>query len=201
MIGVLALQGAFAEHEAVLTGLGYSYTEVRQRSHLTGDLDAMILPGGESTVMNKLLNDLGMFDELKAMIEEGLPVFGTCAGLILLSKRVEGGSPSLATMDIDTVRNAYGRQLGSFSCNGSFAGKEIPIDTDEIHTCTVRGDCRSRSPGPFGNRREDSCCTRGQTARHRIPSRIDRRYDRSQILPGGNCGLISRQKQIIPFSC
>ena len=127
MIGVLALQGAFAEHEAVLTGLGYSYTEVRQRSHLTGDLDAIIIPGGESTVMNKLLNDLGMFDELKAMIEEGLPVFGTCAGLILLSKRVEGGSPSLATMDIDTVRNAYGRQLGSFSCNGSFAGKEIPM--------------------------------------------------------------------------
>ena len=77
MIGVLALQGAFAEHEAVLTGLGYSYTEVRQRSHLMGDLDAMIIPGGESTVMNKLLNDLGMFDELKAMIEEGLPVFGT----------------------------------------------------------------------------------------------------------------------------
>jgi 5'-phosphate synthase pdxT subunit len=127
MIGILALQGAFAEHEACLDRLGFQYTEIRKKEHLSAPLDAIIIPGGESTVMNKLLKDLDMMNILRNMIQEGLPVFGTCAGLILLSKEVDGGESGLSTMDIRTARNAYGRQLGSFSTSGSFCGCEIPM--------------------------------------------------------------------------
>jgi 5'-phosphate synthase pdxT subunit len=77
--------------------------------------------------MGKLLRDLDMEKALRDMILGGLPVFGTCAGLILLSTTVDGGAPALGTMDIRAVRNAYGRQLGSFSARGSFAGKDIPM--------------------------------------------------------------------------
>ncbi len=122
MIGVLALQGAFAEHEECLRRLGYEYTEIRQKADLEKPVEALIIPGGESTVMNKLLNDLDMMGELRARISSGLPVFGTCAGLIVLSSDVVGGAPGLATMDIRTVRNAYGRQLGSFDTEAEFAG-------------------------------------------------------------------------------
>ena len=113
-IGILALQGAFAEHAAMLDRLGAEHFEIRQRRDLDRGLDGLILPGGESTVMRKLLRDLDLLEPLKARIEAGLPVFGTCAGLILLAKQVEGGTPCFATMDIAVKRNAYGRQLGSF---------------------------------------------------------------------------------------
>ncbi len=121
MIGVLALQGAFAGHEECLRRIGFEYTEIRQKADLDESIEALIIPGGESTVMNKLLNDLGMMEELRERINSGLPVFGTCAGLIVLSSEVEGGKPGLATMDILTVRNAYGRQLGSFDTVAEFA--------------------------------------------------------------------------------
>lgn len=122
-IAVLALQGAFIEHEQILSNLGVSTTELRQRSDLLRSFDGLILPGGESTVQGKLLRELGMFDEVKARIEAGLPVFGTCAGLILLAKRIRNDARvHLATMEIEAVRNAYGRQLGSFHADCAFEG-------------------------------------------------------------------------------
>ncbi len=113
-IGILALQGAFVEHAAMLDRLGTEHFEIRQRKDLDQPFQGLILPGGESTVMGKLLRDLGLFEPLAERIRGGLPVFGTCAGLILLAKAVDGGVPCFATMDIYVKRNAYGRQLGSF---------------------------------------------------------------------------------------
>lgn len=113
-VAILALQGAFAEHAATLDRLGVEHFEIRQPRDLERPFDGLILPGGESTVMGKLLRDLELFEPLRARIAAGLPVFGTCAGLILLAKEVDGGVPCFATMDIYVKRNAYGRQLGSF---------------------------------------------------------------------------------------
>ncbi|MBQ9168241.1 MAG: pyridoxal 5'-phosphate synthase glutaminase subunit PdxT [Oscillospiraceae bacterium] len=113
-IGILALQGAFAEHAATLDRLGAEHFEIRQLKDLDKPFDGLILPGGESTAMRKLLHDLGLFGPLLQLIREGLPVFGTCAGLILLAKTVDGGVPCFGTMNIAVKRNAYGRQLGSF---------------------------------------------------------------------------------------
>ena len=122
-IGILALQGAFAEHETMLDRLGAAWFEIRQKRDLEKPLDGLIIPGGESTVQGKLLRELDMFDEIKRRIENGLPVFGTCAGLLLLAKRIENdGRTHLATMDITAVRNAYGRQLGSFYTEADFKG-------------------------------------------------------------------------------
>lgn len=98
----------------MLRRLGAEHFEIRQRKDLDGRIDGLILPGGESTAMRKLLHDLDLFDPLARRIREGLPVFGTCAGLILLAKTVDGGIPCFGTMDIAVKRNAYGRQLGSF---------------------------------------------------------------------------------------
>lgn len=130
-IGILALQGAFAEHEQVLKELGVETVQIRNRHdwEVNVDLDGLILPGGESTVMGKLLHDLDLFEPIKAKIEEGLPVFGTCAGLILLAKTIVGDQTKhLASMDISVERNAYGRQLGSFVTNADFKGiGEIPM--------------------------------------------------------------------------
>ncbi|MGN1346200.1 MAG: pyridoxal 5'-phosphate synthase glutaminase subunit PdxT [Eubacteriales bacterium] len=122
-IGVLALQGAFAEHEAMLSSLGADSFELRQRKDLNEGMDGIILPGGESTVMGKLLRELEMMDPLRTMIQEGLPVFGTCAGLILLAERLtDDETVHLGTMDITARRNAYGRQLGSFHTTEAFEG-------------------------------------------------------------------------------
>ena len=120
-IGILALQGAFIEHERALEALGATTFELRQKSDLLRPMDGLVLPGGESTVMKKLLRELGMFDELKAAIVSGLPVFGTCAGLLLLAETLEGGTPCFGTMNIHAMRNAYGRQLGSFYAKDNFA--------------------------------------------------------------------------------
>ena len=113
-VAVLALQGAFLEHEQMLKKLGADYFEIRQKKDLDRSFDALILPGGESTVMRKLLLELDIYDALKEKILSGLPVFGTCAGLILLANEVEAGVPCFGTMNITAKRNAYGRQLGSF---------------------------------------------------------------------------------------
>lgn len=130
-IGILALQGAFAEHEQVLNSLSVQTVQIRNRQdwEAHSDLDGLILPGGESTVMGKLLHDLDLFELIKAKIEKGLPVFGTCAGLILLAKTIVGDQTKhLASMDISVARNAYGRQLGSFVTNADFKGiGEIPM--------------------------------------------------------------------------
>ena len=117
-IGILALQGAFVEHENVLAELGVESVELRNledfRKHQSS-LSGLILPGGESTAMGKLLRDQQMLTPLREAILNGLPVFGTCAGLILLARQITSQEEShLATMDILVERNAYGRQLGSF---------------------------------------------------------------------------------------
>ncbi len=119
-IGILALQGAFVEHGEALEKLGIQHFEIRQQRDLNRPCDGLILPGGESTVMGKLLRELGLFAPLRERIAAGLPVFGTCAGLLLLAKNIDGGGPCLATMDIRAKRNAYGRQLGSFYAEKDF---------------------------------------------------------------------------------
>ena len=119
-VGILALQGAFAEHAAVLDRLGVPHFEIRQKRDLEQPMDRLILPGGESTVMRKLLGELDLFEPLRQRIADGMPVFGTCAGLILLAKQVDGGTPCFATMDISVKRNAYGRQLGSLEATARF---------------------------------------------------------------------------------
>ena len=122
-IAVLALQGAFAEHEQMLTRLGVSYLEIRIKEDLEADFDGLIIPGGESTVQGKLLHELEIYIPLREKIENGLPVFGTCAGLLLLAKKIENDSRvHFATMDISAKRNAYGRQLGSFYTEENFEG-------------------------------------------------------------------------------
>ena len=122
-IAVLALQGAFAEHRHVLSRLGVESYEVRQLSDWEQHKDGLILPGGESTVQSKLMRDLDLFEPIRTAICEGLPVFGTCAGLILLS------SLHLGTMGIEAERNAYGRQLGSFRTSAHFGdyANSIPM--------------------------------------------------------------------------
>lgn len=122
-IAVLALQGAFIEHEHMLSALGVDSFEIRQLRDIQRPFDGLIIPGGESTVQGKLLRELGLFEPIRQAISTGLPVFGTCAGLLLLAKEIANDSRvHLATMDICAVRNAYGRQLGSFDTQAAFAG-------------------------------------------------------------------------------
>jgi len=122
-IGILALQGAFVEHKAMLDKLGIDSFEIRQLKDIEQDFDGLILPGGESSVMGKLLRDLGLFDPLREKIKNGLPVFGTCAGMILLAKEIDNDERRhFSCMDITVKRNAYGRQLGSFSTREKFKG-------------------------------------------------------------------------------
>lgn len=128
VVAILALQGAFVEHGYILDKLGTEHFEIRQKRDLERHFDALILPGGESTVMGKLLHELGMMEYIRERIRAGLPVFGTCAGLILLAKEVEEDCSYLGTMDIRVKRNAYGRQLGSFYTEENFHGLgEIPM--------------------------------------------------------------------------
>lgn len=113
-IGVLAVQGAFAEHEKALHALGAGCVELRQKKDISG-IDGLVLPGGESTVQGMLLRQLDMFDELKGLISDGLPVLATCAGLILLAQKLDADETvHFGTLPVTVRRNAYGRQLGSF---------------------------------------------------------------------------------------
>jgi 5'-phosphate synthase pdxT subunit len=123
-IGVIALQGAFAEHRAALEALGAHVTEVRGPEGLAG-LDGIVLPGGESTTMSLLLGSSGLGDALAERLAEGVPTFGTCAGLILLAAEVADGRPdqrSFGVLDVSVLRNGYGRQRDSFEADLS-----IPI--------------------------------------------------------------------------
>ena len=112
-IGVLALQGAVEEHMKKVAALGAMPLKIRSREELDG-LDGLILPGGESTVMTKLLHEFSILQPLQQKIRAGLPVWGTCAGLILLAKEIMGQSSCLGSMDIRVKRNGYGGQLESF---------------------------------------------------------------------------------------
>ncbi len=125
LIGVLALQGAFESHQQRLAELGVETRQVRTPVDLDG-VDGLVMPGGESTTMSKLLVSSGLFDPLAAAIGDGLPVFGTCAGMILLADEVLDGRPdqrSFAAIDLAVQRNGYGRQLDSF---------ETELDVDGV---------------------------------------------------------------------
>lgn len=140
-VAVLALQGDFAEHEAVFKCLNVETCQLRQKKDLEQKFDALILPGGESTVQGKLLRELDMFDELKRRIQEGLPVMATCAGTILLAEQIlDDSTVHFGTLKINVRRNAYGRQLSSFHINGTFDDiKDIPmsfIRAPQIEFCS-----------------------------------------------------------------
>lgn len=128
-IGILALQGAFIEHEKILEKLGVESFEIRQKKDIEGQMDGIIIPGGESTVIGKLLRELDILEDLKNMINDGMPVFGTCAGMIILANKIENDEKvHIGTMDITVKRNAYGRQLGSFETNAPVKGIGEDID-------------------------------------------------------------------------
>ena len=128
-IGVLAVQGAFIEHERMIEALGHEAFEIRQKRDLEQEFDGLILPGGESTVIGKLLRELDLFDILHKKIREGMPVLGTCAGLILLAEKLSGDDTvHFGTLPVTVKRNAYGRQLGSFETVAEIAHiGEIPL--------------------------------------------------------------------------
>ena len=122
-VAVLAVQGAFIEHEKALERLGVETVELRKAEDLEQDFDGLVLPGGESTVQSRLLKELSMFETLKKKIEEGLPVLATCAGLILLAQNISNDeNRCFATLPVTVKRNAYGRQLGSFYYEGEIQG-------------------------------------------------------------------------------
>ncbi|MCI6316488.1 MAG: pyridoxal 5'-phosphate synthase glutaminase subunit PdxT [Spirochaetia bacterium] len=120
-IGILAVQGAFIEHKKRLEELGAECFEIRNKSDLIHEFDGLVLPGGESTVQGKLLKELELFDQLQERIKSGLPVLATCAGLILLAENLKNDTVRhFATLPVTVVRNAFGRQLGSFYIEQEF---------------------------------------------------------------------------------
>lgn len=123
-IAVLAVQGAFEEHEKVMHGLGVQTVQLRKANDLDDNFDGLILPGGESTVQGKLLRELDMLGPIQDRIRNGLPVLATCAGMILLAEHIDGDATiHIGTLPVTVKRNAYGRQLGSFHyAEGNFAG-------------------------------------------------------------------------------
>ena len=124
-IAILALQGAFIEHSRMFSRLGADVFEIRQFADLEHQCDALILPGGESTVQGKLLKELELFEPLKQRIISGLPVMATCAGIILLAEKLcDDDTVHFGTLPVTVRRNAYGRQLGSFYTEGNFG--DIP---------------------------------------------------------------------------
>jgi pyridoxal 5'-phosphate synthase pdxT subunit len=144
LVAVLALQGAFRAHALRLAELGVDAREARRPADLAG-IDGLVMPGGESTTMSSLLTSSGLFDELKPRISDGLPVFGTCAGMILLATEVLDGRPDQRTfgaIDLTVRRNGYGRQLDSFE-------SDLAVDglADGFHGVFIRAP-RVESAGP-----------------------------------------------------
>lgn len=122
-VAVLALQGAFIEHEKILSRLGADVIELRQAEDVKKSYDRLVLPGGESTVQGKLLKELDMYDTLYEQISGGMPVLATCAGMILLASEIEGSDGHhFGTIPMCVRRNAYGRQLGSFHTDAEVSG-------------------------------------------------------------------------------
>lgn len=125
-VGVLALQGAFREHQKILAACGVETEQIRKPEQLS-KISALVIPGGESTTMGKLMLEFKLLEPIKKLGEEGLPVFGTCAGMILMAKGIAGSTqPRLGLMDITVERNAFGRQVDSFEAdlNIPVLGKE-----------------------------------------------------------------------------
>ena len=140
MIGVLALQGAFVEHERALERLGAAAKEVRQRKHLEG-IDGLIIPGGESTTIGKLLDTLEMTEPVRRLGREGLPIWGTCAGMIMLATDVGRPQTTLGLLDIAVRRNAFGSQLDSFETD-----LDVPVLGEEpFHAVFIRAPIVERT--------------------------------------------------------
>lgn len=139
-IGVLALQGDFSLHARALARCGAEAVEVRKPEQLTG-LDGLIMPGGESTTLVKLMQEWGFVPALETFHRDGKPIFGTCAGLILLAREVENPAQfSLGFIDVAVERNAYGRQRESFEAHGtaSLGGRSTPIEMVFIRAPRIR---------------------------------------------------------------
>jgi 5'-phosphate synthase pdxT subunit len=124
--GVLALQGDFREHARVFATLGATPVEVRVPADLEG-VDCLAIPGGESTTIAKLARAYDLVEPVRERAAGGLPILGTCAGMIVLAKEVDGGEPLFALMDIAVRRNAYGRQVDSFEADLEVAGVDHPV--------------------------------------------------------------------------
>ena len=143
-VGVLALQGAFRAHATALAELGVATRHVRRPADLQA-VEALVMPGGESTTMSNLLTSSGLFDEIKARLSDGMPVFGTCAGMILLATEIHDGRPDQRTfgaLDITVQRNGYGRQRDSFETELDVEGFVEPF-----HGVFIRAP-RVESAGP-----------------------------------------------------
>lgn len=142
-VGVLALQGAFAAHQAALADCGVDSRQVRVPNDLEG-LDALVMPGGESTTMSRLLTTSGLFEPIAERIDAGLAVFGTCAGMILLASDVLDGRPdqrNFAAIDITVRRNGYGRQIDSFEADivvPAFAESGLSARSETFHAVFIR---------------------------------------------------------------
>lgn len=141
-VGVLELHGDFAEHTAMLHLCGATSTVPVRRLENLENLDALVLPGGESTVMGKLLNELGMLGKVQAMASEGLPMFGTCAGCILLARDLPQypDQPRIGAMGISVDRNTYGRQIDSFQAN-------VDVESDVFSDGRALSVVHIRAPG------------------------------------------------------
>jgi len=138
MIGVLALQGAFHSHQALLERLGHPTIQVRTPGDLER-VEALVMPGGESTTMSRLLSTSDLFDPLADRLHDGMPAFGTCAGMILLAAEILDGRPdqrSFGVIDIAVQRNGYGRQLDSFETELHVPG--LGLDADRFHGVFIR---------------------------------------------------------------
>jgi 5'-phosphate synthase pdxT subunit len=133
LIGVLALQGDVREHVAALESCGAVAVSVRRPSEID-DLDGIVIPGGESTTMSKLMVDFGVYEPLRKRVLDGLPAYGSCAGMIMLAAEVLDGRPdqvSLGALDVTVRRNAFGRQVDSFEA-------DVSLDGDDFHAVFIR---------------------------------------------------------------
>lgn len=197
-IGVLALQGAFREHRRMLEGLGADTRLVRWPSELER-LDGLVIPGGESTAIAKLLAIHGMYGPLRAAHAAGMAVFGTCAGAILMARDIEGARSDqepLALMDVRIRRNAYGRQIDSFETTVPWAGIEgDPVKGVFIRAPALRRSRRGRGGAQHVRGRRAAGRPRRPRAGRGVPSRAHRRFPRACFLPG------ARRRVVRSLSC
>ncbi len=136
-VGILALQGAFIEHEQVLRRLSVETVQVRLPHQLAG-LDGLIIPGGESTTIGKLAVQYGLVEPIRALAAAGRPVWGTCAGTIFLARQVEHRQPLLGLLDVKVIRNAFGRQVDSFEVDLDVPALYTEADARPFHAIFIR---------------------------------------------------------------
>jgi pyridoxal 5'-phosphate synthase pdxT subunit len=148
-MGVLALQGAFREHIQMLGAIGVAASEVRKPEQLSG-LDGLIIPGGESTTIGKIATAYGLIEPIERLARAGLPIWGTCAGMILLARDIGPEPPHIPVMDISVQRNAFGRQVASFELDlpvpALAAPREVPVGRP-FHAVFIRAP-RIERAGP-----------------------------------------------------